>query len=228
MSRSPFLVMAIPLMLVSGCAPLRLRTLELPPQLTQWYQYGWYEGAWCNVPLPGSGLNARGTAPTWHPDPGEVLSGFDDFHDPGSDPFPCVYQFDQNYRGQVQFDLTQFDRIVGADLVFSTSQSRSWDGEPVGQIPPVSIATTLGVSTDGWNFDHSIPLPTGPQFDINVTSQVRNWTSRTHQNFGFVIAGPRLNIPSDLGNDTGGKMSWYGGFKLVVVYNPALNPRAPP
>jgi len=169
-----------------------------------------------------------GPQPSWLPGPGEILSGFDDYHDPGSGIFPCVTQVDANYRGEVHFDLSQFDRIVGADLVFFTSQSRSWDGEPVGQNPPVSIATTLGVSTDGWNFDHSTPLPTGPQFNINVTNQVRNWINHTHENFGFVIAGPRLDIPSDLGNDTGGKMSWYAGFKLVVVYNPALNPRAPP
>jgi hypothetical protein len=114
-------------------------------------------------------------------------------------------------------------------LIFYTSRSlSSGNGEVTGQNPPVSYATTLGVSTDGWNFDHPISLPTGPQFSIGVTSQVKNWINHTHNNSGFVIAGPRLDIPDDLGNDTSGKISWYAGFKLVVVYDPAQNPRVPP
>ena len=78
-------------------------------------------------------------------------------------------------------------------------------------------------------FDTDVALSGQGPFKISVSSQVDAWASNAHGNFGFIFAGPRLTFPSasDLPSDNDADMSWYGRFNLVVVYNPALNPRAP-
>ena len=44
----------------------------------------------------------------------------------------------------------------------------------------------------------------------------------------FVLAGPTGLVDlNNLPENNEGKLSWYGNFKLRIVYNPALNPRAP-
>ncbi|HTP27287.1 MAG TPA: hypothetical protein VMK12_16750, partial [Anaeromyxobacteraceae bacterium] len=72
-----------------------------------------------------------------------------------------------------------------------------------------------------------LPLPAGPSFDIGVSSQVRAWLGG-RSNFGFIIGGPRPTATSSsYPQDNDAQMSWYGNFRLRVLYNPAMNPRAP-
>jgi hypothetical protein len=64
--------------------------------------------------------------------------------------------------------------------------------------------------------------------DVGVSGQVRDWISKAHPNFGFVIWGPTGPVdPSNPPENNDAKVSWYGNIRLRVIYNPAQNPRAP-
>ena len=103
--------------------------------------------------------------------------------------------------------------------------------------PAQSYATTLGMSTGApngsyWDFDNPVSMPscTSAMFtpcSVDVTSQAKAWVAPTHPNFGFIIAGPILDFPDSLPQDNAVNISFYGRFQLQVLYNPALNPRAP-
>jgi hypothetical protein len=163
---------------------------------------------------------------------GQALVGFDNFFKPGTQPFPCDDFRAQVFRSAVVFDLKKFDSITSADLLFDTQKSivRS-NGETTGSSPPKSFATVLGMVTsqsNGIQFDNDVPLPAGPSFSIGVSSQVRDWVDNSHSNLGFSLTGPtglvdHNNIPEN--NDA--KLSWYGNFRLRIVYNPKQNPNAP-
>ncbi len=164
--------------------------------------------------------------------PGQALVGFDNFYKHGTQPFPCDDFRAQVFRAAVLFDVKKFDSITSADLLFDTQNSivRS-NGETTGSSPPKSFANLLGMVTsqsDGIQFDNDVPLPAGPSFAIGVSSQVRDWVDNSHTNLGFSLTGPtglvdHNNIPEN--NDA--KVSWYGNFRLRIVYNPKQNPDAP-
>ena len=164
--------------------------------------------------------------------PGQALVGFDNFYKHGTQPFPCDDFRAQVFRAAVLFDVKKFDSITSADLLFDTQNSivRS-NGETTGSSPPKSFANLLGMVTsqsDGIQFDNDVPLPAGPSFAIGVSSQVMDWVDSSHTNLGFSLTGPtglvdHNNIPEN--NDA--KVSWYGNFRLRIVYNPKQNPDAP-
>ena len=164
--------------------------------------------------------------------PGQALVGFDNFYKHGTQPFPCDDFRAQVFRAVVLFDVKKFDSITSADLLFDTQNSivRS-NGETTGSSPPKSFANLLGMVTsqsDSIQFDNDVPLPAGPSFAIGVSSQVRDWVDNSHTNLGFSLTGPTVlvdhnNIPEN--NDA--KVSWYGNFRLRIVYNPKQNPDAP-
>jgi len=211
-----------------GCNPPVLKTLDLSPSGMATGTSG-IKGSigWC--------LSPGNPPPTpFSPGAGQIMVGFDDFFRAGAPPFPCSDIRDAIFRGGVSFDLSQFSSIVSADLLYDAQNSISRsNGETTGQSPPQSFATTLGVGTQAFSFampdDNEASLPTsGPSFDVGVSSQVRDWISGAHPNFGFVIWGPRP--PVDPGNppeDNDAQITWYGNFKLRIVYNPAQNPNAP-
>jgi len=134
-------------LLLAGCprTPITLKTVILsPPQINGSYQYWYSQNAWCSVPLPGQGLFLNGLGP--EPlGPSEIYSGFEDIYDQGAQPFPCEEQQQTLYRGQVAFDLGEFDSIVDATLNFDVAQSIAENGGVNTQIPPVSNATTLRI-----------------------------------------------------------------------------------
>jgi hypothetical protein len=105
-------------------------------------------------------------------------------------------------------------------------------GNLVGQNPPVCNATMLGMVSTGdlRSFDNLVSLPPcGPSLDLGVSDQVRQWIgpAPAHPNFGFVIAGPKLDLPDNLPDDNNAAITWYGNFQLTVLYDPSQNPRAP-
>ena len=129
------------------------------------------------------------------------------------------------------FDVSQFDHIVIADLLFDTQASISRNGG--NTTASTSVATTLGLSTGPFtgplpdDDEASIAGLTG-SIDEGVTAQLRDWTTNAHPNYGFVIGGPTGPVnPDSFPENNDAKVSWYGNFRLRVVYNPALNPRAP-
>ncbi len=168
-----------------GCPPVTLKTLEIRP---------------ANMATGTSGMAgsfgdcfSAGEVPPGPPfgnGPGEVKVGFDDFYRPGTEPFPCNDIRNAIFRAGVRFDLSQFDVIVTADLLFDTIRSMTRTGN---EFPPVSHATTLAVATQAFTShmlaDNEAFLPGGPSINIGVTSQVRDWVSNNRPNFGFVIAG---------------------------------------
>jgi hypothetical protein len=209
----------------SGCPPVTLKTLELRPtrQATGTSGVSGSSG-WC--------LSAGHPPPSpFSAGAGRVLVGFDDFFKPGTDPFPCDDIRAVVFRGGVLFDVSQFDSIVTADLLFDTVDSVTRGGGPVGP-PPISQATTLGVATQAFTntmpFDNEASLPAGPAINVGVSGQVRDWVLKNRPNFGFVLAGPRgLVDSSNPPKDNDAKLSWYSNFRLRILYNPAQNPRAP-
>jgi hypothetical protein len=216
------------LLSLTACPPgTRLNTVTLSPtQVIPSYRQESYVGTWCGF----SGLNQPGTAPAFTAPPGQSTSGFSDAYQRGSGPFPCVVRADQFFRGGPVFDLSMFDADVLATLTFAVVTSVSADGDVTGQNPPVCNATTLGMGTgtDFYNFDNPVGMPPcGQPQSVDVTNQARAWVSHSHANFGFILAGPKIDFPNPLPDDNVADVSWYGRFQLVVEYNPVLNPRAP-
>lgn len=219
-------LLGITLLLLCGCGPTKTTTLQ-PTQINWSHLDSYYAGFWCDF-----GIQSTGTGPSYGAWPGYVLSGYEDHYEPGSGTFACVEKNDHYYRGGVLFDVSQFNTIIGANLTFNVASSVWGDGEVTGQNPPLCNATTLGEGSGDWSggmpFDNPASMPPcGPSLNLDVSSQVRDWITGTHANFGLILAGPKLDFPSDLPEENATSISWYNNFQLVVQYNPADNPRAP-
>lgn len=234
------IALLLPLTL-GGCppTPVTLKTATLSPALGTSSEQSYSVGAVCGVPPFGTG--PAPSAPS-----GQIYVGFQDVYFQGPNPVPCEWEDDLLFRGRVAFDLSKFDTVAGATLIFGlvTSGTSIADSGGVGGVPDnpaKSYATTVGMSTGTkntgqgpyyWDFDNPVPLPscTTMMFEpcsFDVSTQAKAWVSHTHANYGFIVAGPVMDFPSNLPHDNNAGISWYGNFQLQVLYNPALNPRAP-
>jgi hypothetical protein len=232
--RAPVAVLVIAL---TGCppTPVTLKTVVLSPtDVSYGYQYN-HSWSWeCDVP---QGLPTYGTGPG-PVSSGETLVGWYDYFIPGAQPLPCNNAYQYITRGHVQFDLSQFDAIADATLAFSVDSSESQTLGPMDQ-PPQSYATVLGMSTGQaqgdngpywWPYDNDVALGGCGALlgcSIDVSNQANQWTHQQHFNYGFILAGPKLSLDNSVPQDNNAQQTWYGNFKLTVLYNPALNPRAP-
>ena len=187
---------------LTGCpptTPITLKTITLSPiAVDPPYQYS-YSNSWeCSVPLPGQGLFTNGLGPE-PVGPGETTVGWEDIYDEGAQPFPCEEEQQTIYRGHVQFDVSQFDAVADATLIYDTSHSENTTAGP-NETPPNSYATTLGMSTgtrdDGngpyfWDYDNDVSISgicgilIQPNCSVDVSRQVNQWTSQQHFNWGF-------------------------------------------
>jgi hypothetical protein len=224
--RSAFTLTAIVLAQgCQGCPPVTLKTLDLNPKSFATGTSG-IRGSM------GYCLSAGNPPPTsFSPGKGQVMVGFDNFFAAGSKPFPCDDVRAAVFRAGVLFDVSQFDSIASADLLFDTQTSISRSGSTTTSAP--SVATTLGLGTGAFSTampdddEASIAGLTG-SIDVGVSGQVHDWITNAHPNFGFVIWGPTgLVDPGNPPENNDAKVSWYGNIRLRVVYNPAQNPRAP-
>jgi hypothetical protein len=129
---------------------------------------------------------------------------------------------EQLYRGQVVFDLSQFTKILGATPLFNVDSSWSPSvapdsgGAPYQDNPPISHATTLGMSTGlvvspdsnafvPWDFDNATSLPACTNScSVDVTWEAKAWIAEPHYNWGFIFARPDFDYPSDLPHDNVG------------------------
>ena len=235
------LVVTVAALFLFGCGQGTIRTITLSPMQTNGSYQSWYSNnIFCYIPVPGQGFWTNGLGPETV-GPGELYSGFEDVYNHGADPFACIEQQQALYRGQVSFDLSAFDSIVGAILTFDIENSIVENGGVNPRYPPVSVATTLGMSTGTidsgngpyfWNYDGDVPIPScgpliKPNCSIGVSTQVRAWVAKEHDNFGFILAGPILDFPEQLPQDNNGSVTWYNDFQLQVTYDTAQNPRAP-
>lgn len=225
---------ALTALLLAGCPPTpgRLKTVTLSPSRFDWGYQANFSSSWeCSVPLSG-GLSTHGLGPI-PPPTGQLIVGWVDTFLPGAQPAPCNEESQVVERGNIAFDLTKFDTIADATLNFGPYQSQP------SATPAQSFATTLGMSTgtrdDGngpyyWDYDNDVSLgPCAPLTgcSVDVSHQANLWTTQQHFNYGFIFAGPKYSPDSPVPQDNNSQLTWYGGFSLVVLYNPALNPRAP-
>jgi hypothetical protein len=100
-----------------GCPPVTLKTLDLNPSTTP---------ATGNSGILGSigyCLKAGNPPPsTFSPGAGQMMVGFDNFFKAGTPPLPCNDVRAAIFRSGVMFDVSQFDSIVGADLLLDTQK----------------------------------------------------------------------------------------------------------
>jgi hypothetical protein len=193
---------------LSACTPLKETTLT--PSVATWFLRGGYDwNFYC-------GLSTIGQAPSFTPDRGGVLVGFENYFDQGSGLFPCQASHDIVYRGAVLFDLGGLPNVVAATLTFGFE----WTSMSGPGTSADSAARRLWLRTGDSVFYQADPLldlsPGDHSFSIDVSTVVRNWVNGTTENRGFVISGPNELFPEN--NDTW--VSSYTNFRLHVVYNP--------
>jgi hypothetical protein len=231
--------------LLAACPPVTLKQITLNPVGTDginWgYQSDFAQNGACDFPLPGQGTFLNGLGPATVPN-GQFDVGYEDIFNNGAPPIPCQQEERTVYRGHVQFDLSNFPVIAGATLTMGIVGTESQTGSGPNSGPgQMSAATVLGMSTgeidgDGgpyfWPYDNDVTfLPCSvsliqPDCSQDVSMQARMWATGAHQNFGFIVAGPIFD-PSNPPQDNNASLTWYTNTKLVVLYNPALNPNAP-
>jgi hypothetical protein len=124
--------------------------------------------------------------------------------------------------------------IIPSPSTAGPAASITSNGEITSENPPVSYATTVGMSTglrdDGhgpyyWDFDNEDLFGRPGETSLNVSDQVRSWINHTHANYGFIIVGQEAGIPDPPLNVS--KISYYINFHRQVDYFPSQNPRAP-
>ncbi len=232
-------LVAVLLIALTGCPPTPITltcVVVSPTDVSYAYQYN-HAWSWeCDVPGP---LPTYGTGPG-QVSAGQTLVGWYDLYFPGAQPLPCNNAWQFIIRGHLQFDLRKFDTISDATLVYAVVQSQNQANGPP-ESPPQGYATILGMSTGQmdygngpiwWPYDNDVSLPTcrGNMFTpctVDVSYQANQWAQQNHSNFGFILAGPKLTLDSSVPQDNNAQETWYGNFSLRVLYNPALNPRAP-
>ncbi|HVF30852.1 MAG TPA: hypothetical protein VNA22_07775 [Pyrinomonadaceae bacterium] len=221
----PVVLLLLCTLFLTSCTdpPTTLKTLDLTPStlFVGRPMFGGKRGLCVNAdPPPPSTFSAGAN---------QLMVGFDNFFSEGTF---CNRLRAQVFRGHVDFDVSQFDSIVSANIIFDTEGSVERITETIGQNPAKSYATILGLATppvtDKLLYDADVPLGNGPSFNFSVTSQVKSWLDGSHPRAGFVLAGP-TDLPDAVSfpENNEAKVSGYGNFKLRVVDKPSLNPRAP-
>ncbi len=227
----------LPLLALTGCPqPVNIKQLTLQPIEVDAFWQNQFSQTWeCSVPGSGLFLNGLGPEPTGA---GEINVGFEDIFNQGAQPLPCNQQQQTIYRGHVRFEVGQFTKVGTAHLTFRTDRSENSTGGS-SEIPPNSYATVMGMSTgmiNGkqgpifWPYDNDVTAPACGSLtgcSVDITQQVNQWASGAHPNNGLIFAGPVLDIADNLPSDNNAKLTWYSGFTLTILYDPALNPNAP-
>lgn len=166
---------------------------------------------------------------------GMAMVGFDNYFKAGTQPFPCDDFRATVYRGGVTFELSKFDKIGFATLVFDLdSYATRVGGNAEKFIPGTSMATVLGFATAPFTNDPayeatSAVFPSNATVDIAVSADVaKDWVDGTRPNYGFVLDTSLPHVDGDNHpTDNNLQVSWYKNFRLRVTYNAVLNPRAP-
>lgn len=209
------LVSLLVAIVLSACGTTKSRTITLQPMdvLTTSHLDHEYQ----NNPVYGClftrGLQAR-RAPF-----NQVLVGFDDFWDPGTEPFPCYEKIDVAYRGAVRFDLPAVPHFVDATLHFDLLDTRF----PMIDLGSnTSCAARLSIATVDWSngFGDLIPAedfvtlpPDSAAGNVGVAPVVRQWLQGIRPNFGFVLVGRDEGTPQE----TKACLSRYGNFRLDLL-----------
>lgn len=209
------LVSLLVAIVLSACGTTKSRTITLQPMdvLTTSHLDHEYEKNPVYGCLFTRGLQAR-RAPF-----NQVLVGFDDFWDPGTEPFPCYEKIDVAYRGAVRFDLPAVPHFVDATLHFDLLETRS---PTIDLGSNTSCAARLSIATVDWSngFGDLIPAedfvtlpPDSAAGNVGVAPVVRQWLQGIRPNFGFVLVGRDEGTPQE----TKACLSRYGNFRLDLL-----------
>ena len=239
MKRVLITTLLLPLLL-GGCPPMpvTLKTITLRPSLDESGEQSWFFNSFC-----------AGVAPfetgRYHRHPQERSMSASRMSMPGGLNPSRVSGRTIFYRGHITFDLSQFDAITDATLLFGLVSSQSTSLAPsagpgviMQDNPPQSYATTVGMSTgtknegqgpDHWDFDNPVSLPacTSMMFtpcSLDVSAQVRICRSGTHPKYGFIVAGPVMDFPSSLPHDNNANISCNGGIQLQMSVESGTQP----
>jgi len=111
-----------------------------------------------NMP-PWCSMRTRGLAPPWSGGRGQVVVGYTNFFDPGTDPFPCWERIDHAYRGQVRFATQHMNRyrrgsqvgFTNAELWFTLVAGERSENGVAYERALWSAAARLGVVIGPWS-----------------------------------------------------------------------------
>jgi hypothetical protein len=169
----------------------------------------------------------------------EAMVGYENFYDPGTAPLACHVYRATLARGQVKFSIENYDSILSAILLFDTL--RSVEGPTpqgmISRLPGTSFATRIGMAADESFGPPSFPLIDEVRLgwkshpvEIDITSYVGQWVSGARMNNGLLLANDLELLPAvadRLPKNSDVQLSWYGNFRLRVLYNVPDNPRTP-
>lgn len=181
------------------------------------------------------GLSVRGIAGSLSPPPGAVDVGYENYWDPGSDPFPCWEGEDTFWRAGMQFDqgvlksYVQAHGLVTATLRFrmtgsqfsclarldqATQDMTDWVPDAGGVIPSdgagMNIPVGMLANIDQWPFKESAD----GHFEIDVTNMVRPWVTYADSvGYGFVLVSGDESLPRNNVSCT----SVYTDFQLELA-----------
>ena len=216
----------------STCTPaiglVNFSTVNLPMTGYHWnyhFSHEWENATYC--------FYSRGLGPSFSPSGSQILVGFEDFWDPGTNPFPCWEKIDHAYRTAISFDMGPLagKKLWNATLTFTNQKTvATIFGAPATCLSEIMLGNSdWSGATDLIQGDSYLDLPTGTGVNVNnptvhitnstaykidVTDAVRSWLNGSRPNFGFVFRGPRENYAKD--NDQCG--SFFGDIKLTVEY----------
>ena len=174
----------------------------------------------------------RGLGPSFSASGQQLLVGFEDFWDSGTEPFPCYEKIDHAYRTAMKWDLGALSgkKIWKATLSFTNQKTVASVTAPATCLSEILYGTSDWTSaTDLMSGDSYRDLPTGTgvnvnnasvkitnstSYELDVTDVVRAWLDGSRPNWGFVFRGAREDYAKD--NDQCG--SFYGNVTLGVDY----------
>jgi len=169
----------------------------------------------------------------------QAMVGYENFYDSGTAPLACQVYRATLARGLVKFSLEGYDTILSAILLFDTL--RSVEGPTsqgmISRIPGTSFATRIGMAADEWFGTPSFPLIDEVRLgwkshpvEVDITPYVGQWISGARVNYGLLLANDLELPPADadrLPKNNDVQISWFGNFRLRLLYNVPDNPRTP-
>ena len=168
--------------------------------------------------------------------PDEIIVGFSNYYDAGTDPLPCWEKSNYIIRGNVYFSLDTYASIkskwlVKARLTYHLRRSDVGGDDPgtYGVDHPVSCAGHLDLAsaspyTGSWaDMTKTAPFATLPalregstgNFAIDVTDAVNRMASYPDFYHGFIFSGDE-----SMGEDNRTCLSHYTNFQLTLEYAP--------
>jgi hypothetical protein len=215
----------------STCTPIvglvNYSTVNLPMNgfHYNWHlSHEWESASYC--------FYTSGLGPSFAPSGTQILVGFENHWDPGTNPFPCWEKIDLAYRTAIKFDMGPLSgkKLWNATLTFTNQKTNATAAAPATCLSEIMYGVSdWSGATDLIQGDSYLDLPTGTNvnvsnptvhisnstsYQIDVTDAVRGWLNGSRPNFGFVFRGPR----EDYVKDNGQCGSFYGNIKLQVEY----------